>query len=91
MFQELITIVKNSFRVFVCISLSQFTYVSLECFHFLAVFCRRIYMRATHVYLDVVETAHQTVVHCTVGPILQSQNKIEKSGGVGVGCLSAYS
>ena len=75
MFQELITIVKNSFKVFVFMSF-------LECFHFLR---RRIYMRATYICLDVVETVHQTVVQFTVGPILQSQNKIEKSGGVGVG------
>ena len=66
-------------------SLSQFTSVFLECFHFLVVFRRRIYMRATYICLDVVETTHQTVVHFTVGPILQSQNKVEKSGGVGLG------
>ena len=91
LFQELITIVKNNFRVFVFITLGQFVSVFLECFHFLVFFRRRIYMRATHIYLDVVETVHQTVVHCTVGSILQSQNKIEKSGWVGVGCPLAYS
>ena len=58
----------------------------MKCFPFLFVFRRRIYMRATSICLDVVETMHQTVVQCTVGPILQSQNKNEKLGGVGVGC-----
>ena len=66
-------------------SLGQFSYVSLECFHFHDVFRRRIYMRATYICLDVVETVHQTV-HCTVGSILQLQNKNEKLGGVRVGC-----
>ena len=45
-------------------SLSQFTSAFLECFHFLVVLRRRIYMRATYICLDVVETVHQTVVHC---------------------------
>ena len=70
--------------------LGHFTFVFLESFHFLVVFCRRIYMRASYICLDVVETVHQTVVHCTViVPIMQSQNENEKSGGVGVGCPSA--
>ena len=43
-------------------------------------------MLATSICLDVVETVHQTVVHGTVRPILQSPNKNEKSGGAGVGC-----
>ena len=60
-------------------------YFFLECFHFLDVFRRRIFMRATYICLDVVETVHQTV-HYTVGSFLQLQNKNEKSGGVRVGC-----
>ena len=47
-------------------SLSQFTSTLSESFHFLVVFFRRIHMRATSICLDVVETMHQTVVHCTV-------------------------
>ena len=31
-----------------------------------------------YICLDVVQTMHQTVVHCTIGPFLQSQNKQEK-------------
>ena len=67
-------------------SLSQFTSVFFwNVFHFLVGFRRRIYMRATYICLDIVESVHQNVVHCTVGPILQSQIKKEKSGGVWVG------
>ena len=49
---------------------------------------------ATSICLDVVETMHQTVVQCTVGSILQSQNKIEKIGrgwgGVSLSLVLSY-
>ena len=56
----------NYFKVFVFMSLSQFTSVFSECFHFHVVFRRLIYMRATYICLDIAETVHQTVVHCTI-------------------------